>query len=545
MKNKEKNLITIWCFTILLLFTSSCNEELLEKNPTDSLSEATFWKTEKDAMLALTGVYHDSPKVASGPFRFSFWSGSTLLRFDLMSDNGDEKDRRLETLTDGNLTSGYWLVEEYWGQAWDKIVRCNNFLDNIGGIEMDEQERNEMIAEVKFIRAFYYFWMTQLWGGVPIVTTVLDYDEANSVSRASKEEVVNFTLTELTDAANTLPAERPNAEYGRITKAAALAIKGRLLMAEKRWSEAAQTYKQIIDMNLYDLHPNYLEIFEDGGEMNDELILVFPRVEDLFGEDMIKHCRPAVYRGWHQFNVFNNLVEDYEMIDGKTIHESPLYEVHNPYENRDPRMDMTVFISQWTVFQGTQKYDARPDSETKDRLTRRHWTGYAIRKFADEDYDGDVDNYGGDWPVIRYAEILLSYLESKLEAGDPINQSLLDQTINLVRGRETVNMPPVTETDTDKLREILRRERRVELAFEGLRLFDLFRWRIAHIKLDEKVYGMKLTDDPENYDEGFTINENGYFFYEDPNFRENVDYLWPIPQTEIDVNPNLEQNPGY
>lgn len=534
--------VFIWLFTFAI---TSCSDDFLERNPTDQLSESSFWATENDALLALTGVYHDSPKVGTGPFRYSFWSGSTLLRLDLMTDNGDEKDRRLEPMTNGTLTSGYWIVEEFWGQAWDKIVRCNAFLDHIGAATIDEQSKSQMVAEVRFIRAYYYFWMTTFWGDVPLVTSVASYSEANSIGRTPKSEVVQFVLDELTEAAEDLPVSRPNDEYGRVTRAAALAIKGRLQMSEKDWSGAADTYKNIIDLNQYQIAPFYKELFEDDGERNNEVILAFTRLDNVFGEDIIKHCIPAVYGGWHQFNVFNNLVEDYEMTDGLTTDQSPLYDPMHPYDNRDPRLDMTVFISQRSVFRGTQLYDARPNSPTNDALPRRHWTGYGLRKFADEDYTGSVDSYGADFPVVRYAEVLLSYLESKLEAGDPIDQNLLDQTINQVRGRATVNMPPVTETDPTLLRDILRRERRVELAFEGLRLYDLFRWRTAQIKLNEPVFGMKLTDDPQNYDGGYQIDDEGYYFYEDPNFREDVDYLWPIPQTELDINPNLGQNPSY
>src|SRR5690606_31231622 len=113
-----------------------------------------------------------------------------------------------------------------------------------------------------------------------------------------------------------------------------------------------------------------------------------------------------------------------------------------------------------------------------------------------ESFQGTVTNYGGDFPVIRYAEVLLSYLECQLEAGRPIDQDFLDLTVNTVRSRAAVGMPPITTTDPTQLRDIVRRERRIELSYEGLRLYDLFRWRLAHINLRGKMYGMKLTDDP-------------------------------------------------
>ena len=162
----------------------------------------------------------------------------------------------------------------------------------------------------------------------------------------------------------------------------------------------------------------------------------------------------------------------------------------------------------------------------------------------DEDLTENLGNYGGNWTIIRYAEVLLSYLESKLESGAAIDQALLDQTINKVRGRASVNMPPVTTTDPTELREIIRRERRVEFAFEGLRYYDILRWGIAAEELNRQYTGMKLTNDPPNYND-FPVDDEGFLIYQQRNFKAGINELWPIPQSEIDINKNLTQNPGY
>ena len=529
---------------VIGIFLSGCQEDLLDKQPTDQLSDATFWKDKKDAKLALTGIYNENYGYYSG-YRYSFWQPETFVRLDATTDNGYEKDNRITRLNTGLLDASYFVINIFWESSYDKIARCNNFLDNIEQTKMAEEEKAEMIAEVKFIRAYYYFWMSQLWGGVPLVTETLTVEEANSVTRASKTDVVNFVLNELNAAAQDLPETRPDDEHGRIIKAAALAIKGRLLMSEEQWSEAANTYEEIINMGIFAIDPRYKELFEDEAEMSNEFIMSFKVRQKDLSTRMQQAVLPFMYGGYHQINVYRNLVADYEMSDGNTIDNSPLYNPTNPFENRDPRLEMSVFYPEQTVFKG-RLYVAHPDSTgADDRLPRRDWSGYALKKFADEDYEGDPTDYGGDFPVIRYAEVLLSYLESKMEAGDNIDQNLLDQTINRVRGREAVDMPPVTETNPSNLRPILRRERRVELAFEGLRYFDLLRWGIAHEELNDKFYGMKITDDPENYEGQFEVNEGGFVFTNEYNFREDVDYLWPIPQQEIDINPNLEQNPGY
>ena len=542
---KNNNLLIHIILILVIGFTlTSCNDDFLERQPTDELSEGTFWKSQEDAMLALTGVYHDVPGYYSG-YRYGFWKPETYIRLDATTDNGYEKDNRITNINSGTVTPSFFVVDIFWESSYDKISRCNNFLSNIQNVQMNEDERAEMIAEVRFIRAYFYFWMSRLWGGVPLVTDVLTVNEANSVSRASYEEVVDFVMNELNAAANDLPETRPDDEHGRIVKAAALAIKGRLLMAEKQWAEAAVAYEEIINMGIYELDTRYEELFLDDGERSNEIILSIKNKEDDFPNRLPQAVYPFMFGGYHQLNVFKNLVTDYGMKDGSTIQESSLYDFKNPFENRDPRLEMSVFYPEKTIFKG-RLYVAHPDSAgAPDRLPRRDWSGFALKKFADENFDGNPTNYGGDFPLVRYAEVLLSYLESKLEAGDPITQGLLDQTINEVRGRESVQVAPVTVTDPGELREILRRERRIELAFEGLRLYDLFRWRTAHIELDDKFYGMQITYEPETYDGQFEIDDEGFVFSKEKNFRENVDYLWPIPQDEMDINKNLEQNPGY
>ena len=162
----------------------------------------------------------------------------------------------------------------------------------------------------------------------------------------------------------------------------------------------------------------------------------------------------------------------------------------------------------------------------------------------DESFSGNLMNYGGNWIIIRYPEILLSYLESKLESGVSVDQILLDETVNLIRGRTSVNMPAVVETDPQRLREIIRRERRVEFAFEGLRYYDILRWGIAAEELNRQFTGMKLTSDPANYKD-YPVDNEGYFLYQKRNFKKGTNELWPVPLSETQLNKNLVQNKNY
>lgn len=542
--------VAVLLAVLSIAILSGCEEDFLDKQPLDALSTATFWKTENDAMMALTGVYYLEGYKGNGLKQtYSFWNQDTYLRvFEATTDNGFEKDDVVTDFNNGDMAPSYRVVSTLWKNAYHKIAKCNNFLDNIDAVDMDPNRKAVMKAEVKTIRAFDYFNLEFYWGAVPLVTTVLTIDEANNVTRTSRQEVVNFVIEELKNAIIDLPITRPDSERGRITKGGALAILGRVQMAEQLWQDAKNTYKQIIDLGVYAIDPRFKELFEDGGEDSPENILTSVRMENDYGNSLLVSCLGFTWGGYHHYSPYNELVEEFETIEGKTINESPLYDHDKPYENRDPRLYATFFIDKVTTFKNIL-YVSHPDSSaTKypDQLTRRPWSGYGVKKFADEGYTGNIRTYGGDFNMVRYAEVLLSYLEASIESGGAITQQLLDETINKVRGRAEVSMPPITETDPASLMTILRRERRVELAWEGLRLYDLFRWRIAHINLRGRFHGMKLCPVAEaaTYTK-FPVNENGYYFNEETFFRENVDYLWPIPQTERDVNPNLTQNPGY
>ena len=547
---KLKNLITFFVICSLQFFIGCENEDFLDKQPLDNLSTATFWKTESDAMLALTGIYYIDEQTSPGAKQsYDLWNQDAHLRlFEATTDNGFEKDNNVTDFNNGDLTSTYGPVLSLWTNSYRKIARCNNFLTNVDNVEMNPDNLAMIKAEAKTIRAFNYFYLAFLYGDVPLITNLLSVSEANSVSRTSKDEVMTFVINELNEAIPDLPAERPDSEKGRITKGGALGILGRVLLAEERWNEAASTYKQIIDLNLYSIDPNFKHLFEIVGENSSEIVLVSVRMPEVYSQSLHLSCLGFTWGGYHHYSPYNELVEQFECIDGKPINESPLYDVDNPYKNRDPRIYDTFLFDRFSTYKGVM-YVAHPDSSPSkypDQLTRRPWSGYLLKKFCDESYSGNPRSYGGDFPMIRYAEVLLGYLEANIEAGTTITQALLDQTINQIRGRESVGMPAVTETDPEKLTTILRRERRVELAWEGLRLYDLFRWRIAHDVLKDRFHGMKLCDADEaaSYTK-FPVDENGYYFCEETFFREDVDYLWPIPQNERDVNTNLTQNPGY
>ena len=528
----------------LLTAPTACQEEWLDEQPLAQLSESTFWNTASDAMLALTGIYNGS-NVGTNAYTNEF------LIMASFTDDSSYKNGAVGVIYSGYLRpADSQVVRAIWQRAYRTIFKANYFLENIDRVEMDAALKAQYIAEARFLRAYEYAYMSILYGGVPIITEVLTPQEANNQQRNTLEEVVDFAINELTLAAQDLPATRPESERGRILKAAPLAVKGRLLMINKRWPEAVTTYKEIIDLNAHIIDPRYKALFEEAGETSKEIILSTNCIAGLYGNPQNqRNYHPEFYGGYSEDNVFQGLVDAFLMTDGLPIEESPLYDPQNPFENRDPRLYASIFLPEYTMFRG-QLYLAHPDNTSIGLASLRGVTGYGWKKYVTENYTGDQGSSGDDIIHIRYAEVLLSYLESKLENGDVITQELLDQTINQVRGRAEVNMPAVTETDPAKLREIVRRERRVEFNCERLiRYMDIRRWGIFMEVMNQQFYGMKLTDNPETYTKyavETTGKYRGHYKVIDKRgtYTPEMAFL-PIPLYEIDINPEIQQNPGY
>lgn len=537
---KSLKVISYYIGVLSILFLATgCD---IDEQPLSALSEATFWESEGDADLALTGIYE------AGNVGFNGYTNEHLIMASLTDDS------MYKFGTVGNIYSGYLnpadgqTVGAIWNRAYQAIFRANYFLENIGGVDMDAQKKAEMTAEARFLRAYEYFYLSVLYGGVPLITETLTIEEANSQTRNSLQEVQNFAISELTDAAEDLPETRPSSEYGKIKRAAALAIKGRLLMIRENWVDAANTYQQIINSNAHSLASDFKSIFIESGQDTDEIILRSRRIAGLYGNTHNqRNYHPEFYGGYQEDNISQRLIDSFLMVDGLPINESPLYDPDNPFDNRDPRLYETAFLPGYTVFRG----ELWPDDPSTVIGALNGSTGYGWKKFVDEDYSGNIGSSGDDVILVRYAEVLLSYLESRLENGDVITQDLLNQTINQVRARESVDMPPVTETDPELLREIVRNERRVEFATEKLiRYMDIRRWDIFYDVMNTTMYGMRLTDDPDNYDGAYAIETIGeyaghYRVVDRSGTFPEGRHLMPIPLGEIDINPALEQNPSY
>lgn len=547
---KTHRLLSYIVLLSLALSISSCEAEL-EKSPLDEFDNATFWNSKENVDLALAAVYRGSIRTNSwGGGADDWWSGNGLLYLELASDNayhGQGENLGWNRLSNGTLTAaGIGILDMYWDRGYDRVARTNNFLENVDKAPLEPEVLNRYIADARFIRAVQYFYFSQYFGSVPLVTKTLTEEEANNVTKASHQELVDFVISELTAAAEDLPrfAEIPASERGRASKQAALAFLGRIQLAEGYFSDAAATYKEIIDYGENIIDPEYRTLFIEENENSAENIFSIQFIPDLLANGFMQYNGPRVIGGYSFINPLGDLMEAYQFTDGTEFsYEDPRYNPNDISENRDPRLEYSIYYNGAPIRDDIE-YISHPDSRSPDRIMRLNSkTGYSIRKYMDESITGNYYRAnGGDIPVIRYAEVLLSYLEAKLEAGDAIDQGLLDQTINQIRQRPSVDMPPITETDPELLRPILRNERRVELALEGLRYWDILRWRVGGEELVGDFYGHPYPDaeaEIRKKDPGAPEDPYSRWYVTTKNFREPMDYYWPIPQSEVNINPNL------
>jgi len=546
---KTHRLLSYVILIVVALSFNACEDEL-EKSPLDEFDNATFWNSKANIELALAAVYRGSIVAnAWGGNANDWWSGNGLLYLELASDNayhGQGDNRGFNRLSNGTLTANVGIIDWYWTRGYRRIARTNNFLEQVPQAPLEQEVVDRFIAEGRFIRASQYFYFSQYFGSVPLVTQTLTKEEANTVTKASHQELVDYVINELSAAAEDLPRfeDIPSSEQGRASKQAALAFLGRIQLAEGYFADAAATYKKIIDFGDNIIDPEYQTLFIESNENSAENIFSIQFIPDILANGFMQYNGPRVLGAYSFINPTADLVEAYQFSDGTEFsYEDPRYNPNDIAENRDPRLKYSVYYNGAQIRDNIY-YISHPDSNSDDRIGRLNSkTGYSIRKYMDESITGDFYGAnGGNIPIIRYAEVLLSYLEAKLEAGDGIDQGLLDETINLVRGRASVNMPPITETDPTLLRPILRNERRVELALEGLRYWDILRWGVAGEELVGDFYGHPYPDAEaaiRKKDAGAPDDPYSRWYVTTKNFREGIDNYWPIPQSEVNINPNL------
>ena len=512
-------IITIFIISSVLF---GCAEDLLDKTPLDRLSPSTFFQNEDQCMMALMGIYNAIQPNAT-PTHF--------YQFEFMSDNGycQAAWQGSNEVGSWSTNSTSWAPGAKWSMDYAIIARANEFMQDIVEAPVSDEVKTQMVAEAKFLRGYAYSDLITFFGDVPLITEVLPLSEAY-VSRTAKSEVLTQILADFTDAATVLPTTYSGSNVGRATKGAVLAYKAKVLLYNQKWAEAAEAAKAVMDLSVYDFYGDYAGLFEEANENNVEVIFDIQYIQT---QPQPWPAEPFVLGTWQTSNITADMINSYYMTNGRPITDAASgYNDQDPYTNRDPRLDATV------VLPGTKYGDATfiPASYAE------YPCGAKPRKYAEYGVP-DVNISSLNTILMRYADVCLMRAEALIESGS-VDQEIYDL---IDKVRERVGMPTVesvegTGLDQGQLRQILRHERRVEFCMEGTRYADMLRWKDESLVHDVYGYDKSKLSDPSSA-ATWTFSQ---IKIATRTFNATKAWLWPVPQSEIDINENLlPNNPGY
>lgn len=565
-----------------LFLTSSCYD--LDVYPEDQLSSGTFFQTQDHADQIMMGVY--SQMQSDDIFGRQFG-------LDCLGGIGSGYDpASYAVIGRGTYNSTSGLVTGKFKNLYEGIARANILLQNVDRCDMSDELKLRYKAEARFMRALYYFTLMDFFGPVPVYdeSTIVAEDFMNMLEpRKSLEEVRKFIIDDLDNADTYLPTEWDASNAGRATKAAAMSLKGKVLLYAKEYEAAKECFEAVVTnkegkYGEKELYPDYAGLFKPGGDESSEMIFAIQNIGGV-GQDFgmpttfYMGSRASYGSCWNNVMASIDFVDSYECKDGKPFDRNDYFEGYNEnidirkevlyakldnskkvvtypasrekllemYENRDPRMKASIILP-YTHYAGWVKnapkdtefilLEKQGDAHENNGFIRvnQNYQLYLWRKFvAEGNMDGAINNRADtpiNFPIIRLADVYLMLAEcyNQMENGD---QEKAVYYINKVRNRASVNMPeinngkPWMEARTkEEVFARIRHERAVELAAEGWSFSDMRRWGL----LEEVAGPVKDIVNKKLYDR--VVNER--------------DYLWPIPQDEIDKNPNLRpNNPGW
>jgi len=525
-------LIAILFLTTIVLVVTSCGKDFLNVTPKNSLNNNNFWQSKEDATLALNGAYRN----------WETWAN--IIIFDAMSDNAyyDGWSNKIDgSATPTNVSNSYWM-DQYAGHWFDyqRIQKYNRFLANIENVSMDNSLKQRYKAEVRFLRAYNYLYKVMLYGDMPLVTEPIAADI--EMARTPQKEVKKFILNELDEISKSLPIQNQIQSGGHVTKGAALALKARLELYMGKYINAMADAKAVIDMGVYSLHPDYRELFLNDN--NKEAILSIQYIKDAQPTRYAQFLSPGMEGGYANMSPTKSMINAYQTINGLSISEDPIYDPENPFENRDPRLKMSILYpgQRWNG-RYYNPLDQQVPNENGELITNKDYHGTSVgppggsipKKYIEPMTVVEMKNNGNNIIVIRLAEMYLTFAEAALESGK--NTELGLQYLNKVRTR--AGMPAATKLTE----ELVRYERRIEFAFENLRYFDIKRWDLGPRVLNGPVYGTRKGS--VNMKTGKVTWGSERLKLNNRTFVPERNYLLPIPQHEMDVNSKMTQNPGY
>lgn len=558
---------------ILLFVTSvtllvSCAD--LDLNPLSEGSSESWYSTAEEMEMSVNDL-----------FREVFWPQFS----DEWTDDYTRREA-LTPITNATINGQWGVVNNVWTNNYKVIARSNTILLNLDKVKgkVPESQLNQIAGNAHFVRASKYAELVFLFGDVVYTKEILDLDNAFTLSRTEKSKIKTGIYEDFDLAAQLLPASYGNSQNKKATKSAAYAMKARFALQMGDFSIARDAAKACMDLGTNSLHPSFETLFLTKTRNPSEVIFSIPRSRLLNVTYDVRDFLPRNAGGWGGAQAPSwDLFHGFLCTDGLPIDESPLYNPQKPFLNRDPRCSATIVEFQSTHLKFT--YQPHPDTlrvtnfntgnkqsnnDTRSVAPFASFNGLLRKKGVDEDW---LINYRAenDLIIMRYADVLLMYAEAKIELGE-IDPSV-HEAINRVRARaykvshsQTGAYPAVVTTNVNKLKTIIKMERRMEFAFEGVRYSDIIRWKIAEKVLNRDIFGML---DPAELRTKI-VNKGLWFFPFTPEIDEDgiadltpmftqglvkrlairkfeapKQYLWPLPTKEIQINPNLTQNPGY
>ena len=591
---KRRNNIFYLLF-ITLFILSSCNDDFLEKAPLDELTDENFWESELQVKNAANACYwaligKDLPiNMSEGLSDNALWYTLTGWR----------------QIGSGLYGSDFSLLNTRFRDSYRQLRRCNHFLNNYQrATSVDPEILERYAAEVRFLRAFIYYYLTSFWGDVPFVTTTVNAgDDEITAPRTERSVIIDFILSELNEAAEDLPLYiQPGTDnFGRISGTAAKAMESRVALQNKRWDVARDASRALMPGGSFAYHElyttgrpdqDYFDLFTFEGRASRNPNNKEPILSYVFNFNLPTPTRHNLSRELQvpdqiiRFNATKSLIDSYLCVDGLPIEKSPLYKGNGTYTpaysaydsvfvNRDPRLKQSIVYPGYDKWYGRE--DGRGTSNPAEDASRTNifrspkfnndgrgavtYTGYYIRKYAEPSKIPVYNQDDNDIIFIRYGEVLLNYAEAMQELG-ALDQTVIDETVNLLRDRVGMKRMNLNELAANGLdaREELERERRVELFMEGQRWFDLIRWEQGYkLGVDKSesperqemgiVKGIRrdYAFDPSVFTSNTKFDDQGYLIFDDSRvFESPKNYLFSLPFRQMELNPNLRpNNPGW
>ncbi len=489
---------------ILVISLISC-QKYLDKAPLDSINTANFFKTEADAVAAINGAYQPLqwPKLYNlRIWSTDIWAGNSVVGAGGGTDGIETQDiANFVTATDNAAALDIWR-----GPA-PGILRANLVLKNVPGMDITPAVKDRTLGEAYFLRAHYYFILVRFFGDVPLITEPQTPEDDLRPARTSKDKVYELIINDLNAAINLLPAHTSysGSNIGRASKGSAIGMLAKVYLTLGNYEKTVLLCQQVSALG-YQLNANYADNFSPSSKNSPESLF------------------EVQYAGKTSFSFWNNENQaswvstftgprNSNFVAGGYGWNQPLQEFMDEYEAGDNRKDQTILYVGGPSFDG-QEYQASYST-----------TGFNLRKFlVPKSVSPDYDTNPANWPVLRYSDVLLMEAEALCELNQLGEAQAVATSINaggpLNRVRKRAGLPDLQGLSQTALREAIRKERRMELAFEGSRWFDLIRYDNGQYAASF-FHGIGKTN--------FTAKH----------------LLLPIPQKEIDANPNLTQNPGY